>query len=80
MISDRGIAAKLTQDERSRDALAKIHSAILATSCERPLSRLEIRIRCLSAPAPWRDAGISYTTYYRRRKRARTSADEAQAA
>jgi hypothetical protein len=68
---NRGIVAELTQDTKSRDALERIHAAIVATSRERPLSRLEIRIRCLSAPRPWRDAGVCSTTWYRRKKKLR---------
>ena len=75
-----GNAAKFTQDERSRDALAKIHAAIMAVSRERPLTKFEIRIRCLSAPRPWRDLGITSTTWYRRLKRARQAALTAEAA
>jgi hypothetical protein len=36
----------------------------------RPLTRAEIRLRCASQPWPWRDLGISPSTWYRRRKRA----------
>ena len=32
----------------------------------RPLTREEIRLRCVCAPRPWRDQGISYSTWHRR--------------
>jgi len=67
----RGIVAEFTQDERSRDALAQIHAAIVAAGRERPLTRLEIRIRCLSAPRPWLDLGITYSGWHRRRRKQR---------
>jgi hypothetical protein len=47
---------------------------------QRPLTRDEIRLRCLTAPRPWRDAGIDRSTFYRRRKRALLTSDQAEAA
>jgi hypothetical protein len=72
---NQGIAAELTQATKLRDALAQIHAAIVATSRERPLSRLEIRIRCLSAPRPWADLGITYSGWHRRRRKQRMAAE-----
>jgi|tagenome__1003787_1003787.scaffolds.fasta_scaffold20224853_2 hypothetical protein len=63
-----------------RDALDRIHAAIVEASRLRPLTRLEIRIRCMTAPRPWRDAGVCSTTWYRRKKRARLAAQLAEAA
>lgn len=75
LFSNLEIATRLLQDDRSRDALAIIHAAIVATSRERPLTRLEIRIRCISAPRPWRDLGISYSGWCRRRRKQRLTAE-----
>jgi hypothetical protein len=63
-----------------RDALDRIHAAIVETSRHRPLTRLEIRIRCVTAPRPWHDAGIDRSTFYRRQKRALLSTQTAEAA
>lgn len=41
---------------------------LVATNKRRPLTRDEIRMRCASQPRPWRDLGISPSTWYRRRK------------
>jgi hypothetical protein len=41
-----------------------------ATAEQRRLNRGEIRMRCASAPAPWRDAGCDRSTWYRRKRRA----------
>jgi hypothetical protein len=68
-VGDRGITAKLLQDDRSRDALDRIHAMLLAAGRERPLSQIERRIRCMSAPRPWRDLGISNSTWHRRRRK-----------
>lgn len=76
-ICDRGIAQKLFQDQTSRNALAsRIHAAIVETARHRSLTQLEVRIRCMTAPRPWRDAGVSPSTFYRRRARARVGATE----
>src|SRR5947207_12978499 len=74
-IGDRGIAAKLSQDDISGNALSAIHALIVATGRERPLTRLEIRIRCMCAPRPWRDEGISYSTWHRRRRKQRLTVE-----
>jgi hypothetical protein len=71
---NQGIAAKLNQDHRSRDALDHIHALIVATSRERSLSRLELRIRCICAPRPWIAEGISYSTWHRRRRKHKQAA------
>lgn len=68
---NQGIAPELTQDPADSNALARIHALIVATGRERPLTRLEIRIRCMCAPRPWRDQGVSPSTYYRRRRKQR---------
>jgi hypothetical protein len=72
MISDRGIAAKLSQNKLSRDVLARIHSLIAETSRQRPLTQLERQIRCISTPRPrpWLETGVSPSTYYRRKRQA----------
>jgi hypothetical protein len=57
------------------NALEQIHAVIVETSRHRSLTRLEIRIRCMTAPRPWRDAGCSQSTYYRRKKRSRLAAE-----
>jgi hypothetical protein len=69
----------------NRDALAPeiraaIHALLLETSRHRPLTKLEIRVRCLTAPAPWRDAGVDRSTWYRRRKREQQAEPLAEAA
>lgn len=73
-VSDRGIARKLFQDQICRNALADIHARIVESSHHRPLTRLEVRIRCIAAPRPWRDLGIDRSTFYRRRQRMHISA------
>jgi hypothetical protein len=64
-----------------RDALAgRIHAALVEASRHRPLTRQEIRLRCMTKPRPWRDIGIDRSTWYRRRKRAQLAAEMARAA
>jgi hypothetical protein len=68
-----------------RDALppalrATIHNLLIETAARRPLTRTEIRLRCVLAPRPWRDAGVDRSTWYRRRKRAQQAAPLAKAA
>ena len=46
-----------------------------ATGERRPLTRSEQRLRCASQPRPWREQGISGSTYYRRLRRARLAAE-----
>jgi hypothetical protein len=50
--------------------IALIHDALVAAARHRRLTPLERRIRRLIAPCPWREAGISRSTHYRRRNRA----------
>jgi hypothetical protein len=59
----------------ARDALAGLHAALVEASRHRPLTRAEIRLRCMTKPRPWRDLGIDRSTWYRRRKRERIAAE-----
>jgi hypothetical protein len=68
-ISQADTADKPARDERDAP-IALIHDALVAAAKTRRLSPLEIRIRRLTAPLPWRDAGVCRTTWYRRRHRA----------
>jgi len=68
-----------------RDALhpamrAAIHSLLIETAQRRPLSRLEIRLRCITQPSLWREAGCDRSTWYRRKKRQQVAGQMAQAA
>ncbi len=50
--------------------VATIHDALVAAAEHRRLTALERRILRLTAPLPWREAGVCRTTWYRRRNRA----------
>jgi hypothetical protein len=68
-----------------RDALpsefkAVIWKRLVEAAQHRPLTRQEIRMRCICQPRPWRALGICRSTFYRRRKRERLAAEMAQAA
>ena len=64
----------------SRDVLpasvqTTIFNAMVELSQHRPLNRAEIRLRCtFRPPGPWKELGISPSTYYRRLKRERLAA------
>jgi len=47
-----------------------VHALLLETAERRPLTRLEVRLRCMTKRWPWREQGISASTYYRRKLRA----------
>jgi hypothetical protein len=68
------------RDALPADVRATIHSLLAEAAKRRPLTRQEIRLRCITAPRPWRDAGVSPSTFYRRRKRALLAAQLAEAA
>ncbi len=54
-----------------------IWKMLIEAGKRRPLTRLEVRMRCASRPPrPWTEQGICYSTYYRRLKRARLLAAE----
>lgn len=65
-----------TQSWFTRDALKSgacdpiIHALLVEIAQHRPLTRAEIRLRCITRSTPWRESGISHTTYYRRLSRA----------
>jgi hypothetical protein len=48
-----------------------IHDALVAAAEHRRLTPLEKRIRRLTAPLPWQQAGVTRSTWYRRRNRDR---------
>jgi hypothetical protein len=49
--------------------LSIIHAALVEASSRRRLTELERRIRRWTAPLPWHEAGITRSTWYRRRNR-----------
>jgi len=62
-----------------RDALppairAAIHNLLIETGKRRPLTRVEIHLRCVTQTRPWSEAGIGRSTFYRRQRRERLSA------
>jgi len=68
-----------------RDALPPeirtlISNLLTETAARRPLTRDEIRLRCIVRPRPWRDAGCDRSTWYRRRKRTLMATEMARAA
>jgi hypothetical protein len=59
---------------------AVIWKRLVEAAQHRPLTRAEIRLRCMTQPRPWRDIGCDRSTWYRRRKRALLAAQTAVAA
>ena len=56
-----------------------IHRALIDLAQYRPLTRTEIRLRCAVKLRPWLAAGVSPSTFYRRRARERLAANIAGA-
>ena len=54
---------------------ATIHALLVEIGQRRSLSRAELRLRCITAPRPWKEAGVSYSTWYRRRRKQRLLAE-----
>jgi hypothetical protein len=66
---------------RDADAVrSTVWNLLAEIAQQRPLTRDEIRLRCVVRPQPWRSAGCDRSTWYRRRKRALLSTDVAEAA
>jgi hypothetical protein len=68
-----------------RDALPNAYRSIIwqllsEAARQRPLTRDEIHLRCVTRPRPWEQLKIHPTTYYRRKKRGLLTPDTAQAA
>jgi hypothetical protein len=59
---------------------AVIFNLLTEAAKRRPLTRQEIRLRCICRPRPWRDAGCDRSTWYRRKKRVRLATEMARAA
>jgi hypothetical protein len=55
--------------QRNAQPHALIYDALMKAAQVRRLTAVERRIRRMVEPCPWREAGISRTTYYRRRNR-----------
>jgi hypothetical protein len=84
-ISEMHIGQTAPTDKPARDALpselkAVIWKRLVEAGQHRPLTRQEIRLRCICQPRPWRDLGIDRSTWFRRRKRALLAAQTAVAA